>query len=147
MIPLELLTGGVATAGSFVFKAIGTWMENKAEERKMLLQLRGMDIDEHKALLNAPRGVALTRRLIALSIVFAVLILPKVAWLLSGSPIPVNFPFENTDSVSTLWGLFTSSESTNGFINVAGIPIFPWEGHAMMAVVGFYFGDRLAGKR
>ena len=147
MIPLEVLTGGVSVVGTFAMKAVGVWMQNKAEERKMLLAHRGLDIEEHKALIAAPRGIAVTRRIIALTIVFSVLVLPKIVWLLHGGPIPIAFPFMDTEQTSTLWGLFTDTISTNGFINVAGIPIFDWEGHCMMAVVGFYFGDRLAGKK
>lgn len=147
MIPLELLTGGVSVVGSFVMKAAGIWMQNKAEERKMLLANRGLDMEEHKALIQAPKGVALTRRIIALTIVFGVLILPKLVWWLSAGQVPVYLPTIDESSTDVLFGIFYSKETTNIMEHLFGLPIFAWEGHAMMAVVGFYFGDRLAGKK
>ena len=147
MIPLEILTGAVSVVGSFAMKAIGTWAENKAEERKMLLTHRGIDIEEQKTLINAPKGIAITRRIIALSIVFAVLILPKLIWWLSGGNVPVYLPGTDESTVSVLFGLFSSTEAVRGAELYYGLPVFSWEGHAMMAVVGFYFGDRLAGKK
>ena len=147
MIPLEVLTGGVSVVGTFAMKVVGVWMQNKAEERKMLLANRGMDIEEQKALLQAPKGVAITRRIIALSIVFGVLILPKIVWWLSGGQVPVYLPSADAATTSVLFGLFSSAETVSGSQLYYGLPVFVWEGHAMMAVVGFYFGDRLAGKK
>jgi len=147
MIPAEILTGGAAVIGSFFMKAVGVWMQNKAEERKMLLANRGMDIEEHKTLLQVPKGIAITRRIIALSIVFGVLILPKIVWWLSGGQVPVYIPSADAESTSILFGVFSSTATVSGTQLFYGLPVFAWEGHALMAVVGFYFGDRLAGKK
>jgi len=129
--PTELLTmGGSALVGA-VLKAF----DRKADrEEKMLGLIHEGDKDR---LENGNVHVQWTRRIIALSVVAAVMILPKVA-ALWGYPVEYGSMQEH----SLLWGLFGSNPQSIVWYSVGGMPITPVDTHALMAVVGLYFGGK-----
>ena len=83
-----------------------------------------------------------TRRVIALTVTFAVVLLPKLAALFG---VPVSVPTQ-PESVSLLWGLF-SSASSQVYVSIAGVPITTLDTHAFAAIVGLYFGYSDRGSR
>lgn len=128
-IPLEMLTMGASTALGMV----GKWMTAKAEaNRQMLAAFNQQAIDRSN---SGTKVFQFTRRTIALTVVFAVILLPKLA-ALGGAPIVV---FGSGEEVSFMWGLFSSSAGMVLY-TVAGVPITPLDTHMAAAVAGLYFG-------
>ena len=76
-----------------------------------------------------------TRRVIALTVTFSVILLPKLAGLF-GVPVSVA---ELQPSSDFLWGLF-SSGGTTVYMNVGGVPITSLDTQSFAAIVGLYFG-------
>jgi len=128
-IPLEMLTMGVSTVAGM----LGKYFETKAQaSRDMLAALRKDALDRAN---TGSESYKFTRRTIALTTVFAVVVLPKLA-ALGGAPVVV---FTSGQEVSYLWGLFSSSAGTVLY-TVAGVPITPLDTHMVAAITGLYFG-------
>lgn len=128
-IPLEVLTLGASTALGMV----GRFLDAKAKAQQVLMDsLNRNAIDRSNA---GTQTFQFTRRTIALTVVFAVMVLPKLA-ALGGAPVVV---FTSGPEVSYLWGLFSSSAGTVLY-TVAGVPITPLDTHMAAAVAGLYFG-------
>lgn len=128
-IPLEMLTMGASTA----IGMIGKMMDAKAKAQQTM-----MDSLNANAVARQNAGTPtfqFTRRTIALTVIFSVVLLPKLA-ALGGAPVVV---FTSGSEVSYLWGLFSSSAGTVLF-TVAGVPITPLDTHLAAAVAGLYFG-------
>jgi hypothetical protein len=128
-IPMEMLTMGA----SAIVGMVGKVMDAKAQAAKDMLSLLNKD-----AVTRSNSGTPtfqFTRRTIALTVTFAVVLLPKLA-ALGGAPVVV---FTSGQEVSFLWGLFSSSAGTVLY-TVAGVPITPLDTHTLAAVVGLYFG-------
>lgn len=120
--------GASAVIGS-VLKAL----ESKAKAQAALLGALNKD-----AVTRSNTGTPVfqfTRRTIALTVTFAVILLPKLA-ALGGAPVVV---FTSGEEVSYLWGLFSSSAGTVLY-TVAGVPITPLDTHSFASIVGLYFG-------
>lgn len=144
MIPLPLVTFAVSTVTSFVMKVIGVKMQNAAEERRMLY-MRGEQYDKQHARLVQQRGwFAITRRIIALSCVGALIIWPSFAGLFG---VPIHFPAESVNETGLLFGLF-SSHVTTGYVGTKmGFVYFDWQVHLLNAIIGFYFGSTAADRK
>lgn len=109
------------------------YMDTKARnQREMLQALNQNAIDRSNA---GTQEFQFTRRTIALTVIFAVVLLPKLA-ALGGAPVVV---FTSGQEVSYLWGLFSSSAGTVLY-TVAGVPITPLDTHLAAAIAGLYFG-------
>jgi len=128
MIPLELLTMGASAVVGGVLKI----MDRKADrEDRLLDKVQG----ERKAIRSTVNPqLQWTRRTIALTVVFAVMVLPKLAAL---AGYPVYFGIQQQSSF--LWGLFQSGAGIELY-RVGGMPILPLDTHTLAAVIGLYFG-------
>ena len=125
-----MLTMGASTIVGMVGKA----MDAKAKAQRQMFDAFNKD-----AIARSNTGTQtfqFTRRTIALTVIFAVVLLPKLA-ALGGAPVVV---FTSGQEVSYLWGLFSSSAGTVLY-TVAGIPITPLDTHLAAAVAGLYFGS------
>lgn len=141
-LPVEMITmlgssilGGVMSIWSQSIKA-------KQEEQKMLLARAETQMSfVEKARTYENKGFQFTRRIIALSAVFAIIVWPKV--------VPVFFD-------TSVW--LTWTELSRGFLFLIekkevvmdkeffGIVITPLDTHLMSAIVGLYFGGSLVKK-
>ena len=141
-LPVEMITmlgssilGGVMTVWGQSIKA-------KQAEQKMLLARGKFQMEAiEKARAYDNKGFQWTRRIIALSAVFAIVVWPKV--------VPVFFD-------TSVW--LTWTEFTNGFWFLIekkeivmdkeffGVVITPLDTHLMSAIVGLYFGGSLVKK-
>ena len=141
-LPVEMITmlgssilGGVMSIWSQSIKA-------KQEEQKMLLARANTQMKfVEKARTYENKGFQFTRRIIALSAVFAIIVWPKV--------VPVFFD-------TSVW--LTWTELSRGFLFLIekkevvmdkeffGIVITPLDTHLMSAIVGLYFGGSLVKK-
>lgn len=110
----------------------------KFTERRQQARQAELDALNKNAVDRSNSGTAefqFTRRTIALTVIFAVVLLPKLA-ALGGAPVVV---FTSGEEVSYLWGLFSSSAGTVLY-TVAGVPITPLDTHLAAAIAGLYFG-------
>lgn len=142
-LPLELLTMAGSTGAAFTMKLVGAWMENKSEERKLLLTQQRMEVEQHKLLVQQGGGFAVTRRFIAVTAVLALLVWPKLAAFF-GQPVYV--PYLDITTTKFLFGVFEYTDQTGGYRTFLGVPMFEWDKHILISIVGFYMGQTLARK-
>ena len=141
-LPVEMLT----MLGSSLLGGMMTIWGQKAKERanqqKMLLARGKFQMEEiDKARRYENKGFQWTRRIIALTAIFFIIVWPKI--------VPVFFD----TSVFLTW-----TEFSRGFLflieqkellvdrEYAGVVITPMDTHLMSAIVGLYFGGSLVKK-
>ena len=141
-LPVEMITMlGSSLLGGFM-SVWGQSIKAKQAEQKMLLARGKFQMEEiDKARKYENKGFQWTRRLIALSAVFFIIIWPKI--------VPVFFDV----SVFLTW-----TELSRGFLflieqkemlvdrQFAGVVITPLDTHLMSAIIGLYFGGSLVKK-
>ena len=141
-LPVEMITMlGSSLLGGFM-SIWGQSIKAKQAEQKMLLargKFQMAEIDKARRYENT--GFQWTRRIIALSAVFAIIVWPKI--------VPVFFD-------TTVWVTWT--EFSRGFLFLVekkevvmdkeffGVVITPLDTHLMSAIVGLYFGGSLVKK-
>ena len=139
-LPLELITMLFSTILGGVMSIWGQSMKNRQEQNKMMLQTAQFRAEQVNTAREAGKNdshFAWTRRLIALSAVFSIIVLPKL--------VAVWYP-----DVS-VYVCYT--EATGGFFNwlfgpeeaiqwkmAQGFVITPLDTHIVSAIVGLYFG-------
>ena len=140
-LPLELITMLGSTVLGGVMSIWGQSIKSKQAQQEMLMQRANFNAKQVNAARNAGKNdkhFAWTRRLIALSAVFAIIVLPKL--------VAVFYP-----EVSVIVGY---TEVEGGFINwlfggggdvvkwqaAQGFVITPLDTHIVSAIVGLYFG-------
>ncbi|MDC6465042.1 hypothetical protein PQZ39_01275 [bacterium] len=140
-LPLELITMLGSTVLGGVMSIWGQSIKSKQAQQEMLMQRANFNAKQVNAARNAgktDKHFAWTRRLIALSAVFAIIVLPKL--------VAVFYP-----EVSVIVGY---TEVEGGFINwlfgggndvvkwqaAQGFVITPLDTHIVSAIVGLYFG-------
>ena len=131
MFPLEIVTmlGGAIVGG--VLKIM-----DKKQEREGQMLAAITTGDQLRMSASVPEGMQWTRRLIALTIVFAVMVLPKLAYMMG-----FDIAYGTVSSTSFFFGLFGTGPGTV-FDGTSGLPITPADTHSLAAVVGLYFGGR-----
>lgn len=127
-IPTEILTMGVSSVIGGVLKII----DAKAQAQRQLLDALNKDAAARAAIPN--KSYQFTRRTIALTVTFSVILLPKLA-ALAGYPVTLG----STEVHSFFWGLFGDSAKLVWY-TVGGMPITPLDTNAFAAIVGLYFG-------
>ena len=141
-LPVEMITMlGSSLLGGFM-SIWGQSIKAKQAEQKMLLargKFQMAEIDKARRYENT--GFQWTRRIIALSAVFAIIVWPKI--------VPVFFD-------TSVWVTWT--EFSRGFLFLIekkeivmdkeffGVVITPLDTHLMSAIVGLYFGGSLVKK-
>jgi hypothetical protein len=141
-LPVEMITMlGSSLLGGFM-SIWGQSIKAKQAEQKMLLargKFQMAEIDKARKYENT--GFQWTRRIIALSAVFAIIVWPKM--------VPVFFD-------TSVW--LTWTEFSRGFLFLIekkeivmdkeffGVVITPLDTHLMSAIVGLYFGGSLVKK-
>jgi len=139
-LPLELVTMLGSTVLGGVMSVWGQSIKAKQEQNKMLLQranfnaLQASDAREYG---KTDTHFAWTRRLIALSAVFSIIVLPKVVavWYPEVSVI-VGYTEVQGGFLSWLFGAQEAVQwqAARGFV------ITPLDTHIVSAIVGLYFG-------
>lgn len=140
-LPLELITMLGSTVLGGVMSIWGQSIKSKQAQQEMLMQRANFNAKQVNIARNAGKNdkhFAWTRRLIALSAVFAIIVLPKL--------VAVFYP-----EVNVIVGY---TEVEGGFINwlfgggndvvkwqaAQGFVITPLDTHIVSAIVGLYFG-------
>jgi len=114
--------------------------KSKAEQNKMLLARANFQAEQVNAARDAGKTdshFAWTRRLIALSAVFSIIVLPKVVavWY---PEVNVIVGYTEVQGGFTNW-LFGPEEAIK-WITAKGFVITPLDTHIVSAIIGLYFG-------
>jgi len=140
-LPLELITMLFSTVLGGVMSIMGQRMKAQQEQQKMLMERANFNAKQVNAAREAgktDKHFAWTRRLIALSAVFSIIVLPKlVAVWYPEIPVLVGYSEMQTGFFKTLFGNGTEVikwQTAQGFV------ITPLDTHIVSAIVGLYFG-------
>jgi hypothetical protein len=127
---LSMLGGGIT---GFVMRLVASQAEAQGRALDAMLQKQEMADKSSEA--AAGRGGVWVRRVIAVSILFAVIVAPFVLSLLN---VPVALEKESGGGIFSL--LFGKQ---NGYINVDGFVLLPEVRQGMLALLSFYFGSSM----
>ena len=141
-LPVEMITMLGSSVLGGVMTVWGQSIKAKQAEQKMLLARGKFQMDAiEKARQYDNKGFQWTRRIIALTAVFFIIVWPKI--------VPVFFDV----SVFLTWtelsrGVFFLIEQKELLVDrkFAGVVITPMDTHLMSAIVGLYFGGSLVKK-
>lgn len=127
---LSMLGGGIT---GFVMRLVASQAE--AQGRALDAMLRKQEVADASAEAAANRGGVWVRRLIAVSILFAVIVAPFITSLIN---VPLAIEKEASGGIFSL--IFGSQ---NGYINVEGFVLLPEVRQGMLALLSFYFGSSM----
>tara|TARA_S200002703_G_C3796368_1_gene245869 strand:+ start:1887 stop:2333 length:447 start_codon:yes stop_codon:yes gene_type:complete len=139
-LPLELITMLASTLLGGVMSIWGQSIQSREATNKMLIersQFRADQVNAAREYGKTDKHFAWTRRLIALSSVFAIIVLPKVVavWY---PEVPVYVGYTEMTGGFFNW-LFGPAESIK-WVYAQGFVITPLDTHLVSAIVGLYFG-------
>lgn len=140
-LPLELLTMLFSTVLGGVMSIWGQSIKAKEAQQKMLMERANANASFAKEARDAgktDKHFAWTRRLIALSAVFAIIVLPKlVAVFYPEVPVFVGY---SQATGGGFFGLFGAEKDVIHWQMAKGFVITPLDTHIVSAIVGLYFG-------
>ena len=140
--PFEIIT---MLASTVLGGVMSIWAESrkaKAEAQKLLITRGEFDMKAKKQSLDhglKDKGFAWTRRIIALTSVFAIVLLPKL--------VAVYYPEVSVTVGYTQWnpgGLFRVGREVFDWITFQGLVITQLDTNLVSAIIGMYFGGSLA---
>ena len=141
--PFEIVT---MLASTVLGGVMSIWAESrkaKAENEKLLITRGEFDMKARKQSIEAgqkDKGFAWTRRIIALSSVFAIVVFPKL--------VAVYYPDVLVTVGYTQWNpgfmFFTEGREIFEWITFEGLVITQLDTNLVSAIIGMYFGGSLA---
>jgi len=141
--PFEIIT---MLASTILGGLMSIWAESrkaKAENEKLLITRGEFDMKARKQSIEAgqkDKGFAWTRRIIALSSVFAIVVFPKL--------VAVYYPDVLVTVGYTQWNpgflFFTEGKEIFEWITFEGLVITQLDTNLVSAIIGMYFGGSLA---
>ena len=140
-LPLELVTMLGSTVLGGVMSVWGQSIKAKEAQQKMLMERANFNAQQVNTAREAgktDKHFAWTRRLIALSAVFAIIVLPKVVavWYPEVSVIVGYSEMQG----GFLKNLFGGGSEVVKWQSAQGFVITPLDTHIVSAIVGLYFG-------
>ena len=143
MFPFEIITMLGSTLISSLLSLWSQRMKAKQDEQKMLLQRAEMRMEAVDAARNVDNvGFQWTRRIIALSSIFAIIILPKlVAVYYPDVDVTVGYTVFNPGFL-----FFTEGREVFEWITFKGLVITQLDTNLVSAIIGMYFGGSLVKK-
>ena len=143
MFPFEIITMLGSTLISSLLSLWSQRMKAKQDEQKMLLQRAEMRMEAVDAARNVENvGFQWTRRIIALSSIFAIIILPKlVAVYYPDVDVTVGYTVFNPGFL-----FFTEGREVFEWITFKGLVITQLDTNLVSAIIGLYFGGSLVKK-
>ena len=139
-LPLELITMLFSTILGGVMSIWGQSIKAKEANNKMLMEranFRKQAVDEARNAGKDDKHFAWTRRLIALSAVFSIIVLPKLVavWYPEVS-VYVGY----TEATGGFWNWMFGPDDAIQWKMAKGVVITPLDTHIVSAIVGLYFG-------
>tara|TARA_R100001460_G_scaffold6145_3_gene16291 strand:+ start:9380 stop:9811 length:432 start_codon:yes stop_codon:yes gene_type:complete len=143
MFPFEIITMLGSTLISSLLSLWSQRMKAKQDEQKMLLQRAEIRMEAVDAARNVENvGFQWTRRIIALSSIFAIIILPKlVAVYYPDVDVTVGYTVFNPGFL-----FFTEGREVFEWITFKGLVITQLDTNLVSAIIGMYFGGSLVKK-
>ena len=141
MIPLELLTGGVSLVVGMVGQLMANKMRMTRENNRDTLRALTGNTKAQNAAYERGKGdekFAWTRRLIALSVVFAVLILPKLVAIFNPD---VMVYVGYTEAQGGIFSWIFGGDGAVIWKEAQGLVLTPLDTHTVAAIIGLYFGS------
>jgi len=143
MFPFEIITMLGSTLISSMLSLWSQRMKAKQDEQKMLITRGEFQLKAVDAARNVENvGFQWTRRIIALSSIFAIVILPKL--------VAVYYPDVDVTVGYTLFQpgflFFTDSREVFEWITFQGLVITQLDTNLVSAIIGMYFGGSLVKK-
>jgi len=142
MIPLEMITAGASFILSAGFRIWAANSEAKAAMFKRAMTAHKAEVQERTSIREVAGWFGITRRIIALSVVAAVVVFPIIAPALFPF-IPVNYCGQDSSTTSVLFGLFSSDVTSLACTSSTAIQIQPFHTHLVAAISAFYFGGKV----
>ena len=141
MIPMELISMGASTVLGGVLSIMAQKGKDAAEQQQRLMQRANFAAEQTDKARAVEDGFTKhTRRWIALMCVFAILVLPKLVFMISPeTPIYVGY----TEAVMQGWWIFASSTDVTQWKPLTGMVITPLDTHVVSSIIGLYFGGSL----
>jgi hypothetical protein len=139
-LPLELITMLGSTVLGGVMSIWGQSIKAKQAQNEMLLQRAEFNrgaVDEARNAGKNDKHFAWTRRLIALSAVFAIIVLPKLVAVFYPE---VNVIVGYTEVEGGILNWLLGANETVRWQAASGFVITPLDTHIVSAIVGLYFG-------
>jgi uncharacterized membrane protein YfcA len=141
-LPLEVITMLMSTVGGAFLKMWSQSSEDKQRQNEMLLQMNNV----HATAVNDARAyknpnAAWIRRFLVVSF------MGMAAFILLAPMFGMNttVPIEVTEGFKFLFLDFTTTVTE--YITLEGIVTPDWLGHAILSVVGMYFGSSIVNRR
>ena len=139
-LPLELITMLFSTVLGAVMSIWGMSMKAKEANNRMLIEranFRKEAVAEARNAGKEDKHFAWTRRLIALSAVFSIIVLPKIVavWYPEVS-VYVGY----TEATGGFWNWIFGPDEAIQWKMAQGFVITPLDTHIVSAIVGLYFG-------
>jgi len=143
MFPFEIITMLGSTLISSMLSLWSQRMKAKQDEQKMLITRGEFQLKAVDAARNVQdKGFQWTRRIIALSAIFAIVILPKL--------VAVYYPDVDVTVGYTLFQpgflFFTDDREVFEWITFQGLVITQLDTNLVSAIIGMYFGGSLVKK-
>jgi hypothetical protein len=141
MIPTELITMGA----SFVSSAVLTLWKQSMDKRQALFEMAMAKTELQQKIYSEARsagspGFQMTRRVIALGVVFAVIFATLLGpYWIKDIPIHIGMP----ETTNGFWFLTDPKEITKWYSFENGIVLVPLFTHMMSAITGFFFGNQV----
>ena len=143
--PFEIITMLGSTLLSSLLSIWSQSRKAKAEEQKLLITRGEFEMKVRKQSLNhglKDKGFAWTRRIIALTAIFAIVLLPKL--------VAVFYPMVDVTVGYTNWqpGFWFFKEGREVFewVTFQGLVITQLDTNLVSAIIGMYFGGSLVKK-
>ena len=143
MFPFEIITMLGSTLLSSVLSLWSQKMKAKQDEQKMLITRGEFQLKAVDAARNVQdKGFQWTRRIIALTSVFAIVVLPKI--------VAVFYPSVDVTVGYTLFQpgflFFTDGREVFQWVTFQGLVITQLDTNLVSAIIGMYFGGSLVKK-
>lgn len=146
MIPTEIITLLGGSIFGAVAKYAGLSMDLKRQQQALLMQRFDTSEKSVEAAREGPRHgnkeYQWTKRIIALTVVFSTVLLPKLVALLNLAfhwSIPVIYGYDQMTHVFLWFGEYNQVH----WQILTGVPVAPIEWHILSAITGAYFGSSI----
>lgn len=131
---------GSASLGA-VMQIMGAKANAQAEMMKQLTANHKLEeISRDKVRNNTNSFFMMTRRIIVLSCIFAIIIVPTVAPLFFDTSVFI----QSEITTGSDWLIFDTRNTTMVWKEVEGIPILDWHKNIILSIVSMYVGSSIA---
>ena len=126
-----------------IMQIMGARANAQQEQQKMLMQ-RADFVEKSKDKIRQmgnPNFFSMTRRIIALTCIFSIILLPMIAGIFE---VPIYIRTEVTTGSD--WFLFSTEQTNTVWKEVHGIPFLEMHKNVVISIIGLYMGSSISAK-